>query len=695
MKILIYGGKGWIGKQFIDIFDKLNIEYVLGNSRVDEFENTKKEILKINPTHILSTIGRTHGIIGDKKFSTIDYLENEGKLVENIRDNLFAPLSLALICNNLNIHYTYLGTGCIFNYYQFDNTMYNGFTESSLPNFFGSSYSIVKGYTDQFMNILNNCGFQYNNILNLRIRMPINSDNNERNFINKIISYDNICSIANSMSVLPDLIPIAIDLMIKYKTGTINFTNPGTISHNEILQMYKDIVEPNFTWKNFTIEEQNKILLSKRSNNYLSTTLLESLYPSVKNIKDAVRECLHDYKKNKNYLNNFYNIENKIQKNNLLKYNNYLVDIELPEPEPEIKSYCCWLKKDIIQNNNKNLTINNKNLTIDNKNLTIDNNDENINLLVTGGCGFIGSNFINYIYNNYNNINIINIDALYYCANIKNIHTNIINDKKRYVFIKGNLCNKNLLDNILKKYNIRYIIHFAAQSHVQNSFEDSLQYTKDNILGTHTLLEACRKYNKIIRFIHVSTDEVYGESKLNEVNHKTEYSTLYPTNPYAGTKAGAELIAQTYYHSFKLPIIITRGNNVYGPNQYPEKLIPKFIKLLKNNKKVTIQGNGNVIRGFLYITDTVKAFEKILCYGKIGEIYNIGCEKDMEYSINDIAKILIKLIKKDDNYEKWIEKIEDRPFNDTRYYISNDKLKALGWKCETKFIDGLNKILAT
>ena len=154
---------------------------------------------------------------------------------------------------------------------------------------------------------------------------------------------------------------------------------------------------------------------------------------------------------------------------------------------------------------------------------------------------------------------------------------------------------------------------------------------------------------------------------------------MSPTNPYAATKAGAEMLAQSYSHSYKFPIIITRGNNVYGPNQYPEKLIPKFIKLLKDDKKVTIQGNGSCVRAFLHVSDTVEAFEKILFYGKIGEIYNIGCDEKMEYSVLDIAKILIKKIKNTEEYDEWIEYIEDRPFNDQRYYISNAKVKELSW----------------
>ncbi len=316
-----------------------------------------------------------------------------------------------------------------------------------------------------------------------------------------------------------------------------------------------------------------------------------------------------------------------------------------------------------------------------------------INLLVTGGCGFIGSNFINLIWKT-NKYNIINFDAMYYCANETNIDEKI-RSSSNYCLIKGNLTNMDLLKEILNSHKITHIVHFAAQSHVQNSFNDSLQFTQDNIVGTHTLLETARLYGKIERFIHVSTDEVYGESMIKENElHKTEHSVLCPSNPYAATKAGAELIAQSYYHSYRMPIIITRGNNVYGPNQYPEKLIPKFIKLLKENKKVTIQGDGSNLRAFLHANDTASAFELILEKGVLGEIYNIGCDEGMEYSVIEVAKILIKMIKgTDTNHHDWLEYIEDRPFNDARYYISNNKLKQLGWEIKIDFLDGLEKLV--
>lgn len=316
---------------------------------------------------------------------------------------------------------------------------------------------------------------------------------------------------------------------------------------------------------------------------------------------------------------------------------------------------------------------------------------------ITGGAGFIGSNFINKFFNYYNDqdFTLINYDALYYSGNKNNININIINDK-RYKFIHGNLQSFHLLKYIFENNKITHIIHFAAQSHVQNSFDDSLQYTKDNVIGTHNLLEVCRLYcPSLIKFIHVSTDEVYGEStlKLNE-NCKTEKSLLCPTNPYAASKAAAEMLVNSYNHSFKLPLIITRGNNVYGPNQYPEKVIPKFIKQLQNNEKITIQGDGHCVRAFLHSEDTANAFIVILEKGIIGEIYNIGCDENMEYSILDIGKFLIKKIKGENiNPDNFIEYIKNRPFNDERYYISNNKLKELGWKIEKKFEEEIMKLI--
>jgi len=620
MKVLIYGSKGWIGNQFVSILIENGVHFVGGKSRVDDEVQLLAEIESIAPTHVVSFIGRTHGQIGTTNYTTIDYLEQSGKLTENIRDNLFSPLLLAEVCRLRQIHFTYLGTGCIFKYdeeHPFGQEV-NGFDEESLPNFFGSSYSIVKGFTDRFIHL-------YDNVLNLRIRMPITGEKNGRNFITKITTYERVCSVPNSMTVLPELLVYVLEMMRRKTTGTVNLTNPGLISHNEMLEMYREIVDPAFTWKNFNQDEQRAILAADRSNNFLETTKLETMFPQIRHIKDAVRDCMVSYR---NHRDNLASLK-----------------------QPSV-------------------------------------------ILVTGGCGFIGSNFINYYFPKNSPDLLINLDALYYCADENNVDVEIRKHPK-YKLVVGNLTNAACVAHCLQTYGVTQVIHFAAQSHVQNSFEDSIQFTHDNILGTHVLLEACRKYGNIQKFVHVSTDEVYGESMNSvEEQHKTEHSILCPTNPYAATKAGAELIAQSYNHSFHLPIIITRGNNVFGPNQYPEKLIPRFIQLLRANKKVTIQGDGSTVRAFLHVDDVAKAFEIILQNGKIGEIYNIGCDEDMEYSVLDIARILIKMIKKTDDYSQWIEYVEDRPFNDQRYYISNQKIKDLGWVIERNLTEGLEKYLA-
>jgi dTDP-4-dehydrorhamnose reductase len=295
MKVLVYGLNGWIGGYVEKFMQSNNINYIGSNFRVDDEDNIEKELNEINPTHLLSIIGRTHGKIGDKVYPTIDYLEEPGKLVDNIRDNLYSPIFLASLAKKYHKHFTYFGTGCIFNY---DDTHpfgeeSNGFTELDKPNFFGSSYSIVKGFTDRLMHLFES------NVLNLRIRMPITNDLSKRNFITKISTYKKVCSIPNSMSVLPDLIPIMFQMMNDNLTGTYNFTNPGLISHNEILQMYQEIVNPDFKWVNFTIDEQDRILASKRSNNFLSTYKIASKY-QVPNIKDSVRNMLEQIKIVKN-----------------------------------------------------------------------------------------------------------------------------------------------------------------------------------------------------------------------------------------------------------------------------------------------------------------------------------------------------------------------------------------------------------
>jgi nucleoside-diphosphate-sugar epimerase len=291
MKIYLVGQRGWIGQMILKSCEQFNIPIVFSDFR-GESDEIVQDILSKNVTHVFCCLGRTHGTFEGKPYTTIDYLQNPETLHQNMNDNLYVPLRLANFCERNQIHFTYLGTGCIYSYEQNKNI----FTEEDSPNFFGSNYSIVKGFTNQLM--------KDTKALHLRIRMPITSEKNPRNFITKITSYEKICSIPNSMSVLDELIPLAIHMMKENIVGTFNFTNPGVVSHNEILEMYRDNVDSEFVWKNFSIEEQNKILLSKRSNNYLDTTRLENtflklkeLYPdlTLHHISTAVRNCLVNY----------------------------------------------------------------------------------------------------------------------------------------------------------------------------------------------------------------------------------------------------------------------------------------------------------------------------------------------------------------------------------------------------------------
>ena len=292
--------------------------------------------------------------------------------------------------------------------------------------------------------------------------------------------------------------------------------------------------------------------------------------------------------------------------------------------------------------------------------------------LVTGGCGFIASNFLNLMKEKYPEIKFVNLDKLDYCSNVHNVNPGVA------TFVKGNICDEDLVGYLIKQYDFDVVFHFAAMSHVDNSFNDPKKFTLNNAYGTHVLLDKFRELKPNVEFIHFSTDEVYGES-LTENPFKESTGVLKPTNPYAASKAAAEMIVQSYIDSYKMNIKTIRCNNVYGPNQYPEKLIPKFKKLLKEGKKCTIHGtkSSQVKRAFMHIEDVVNAVDVVWKKGESGEIYNIA--SDDEISVMDVTKLMIKTITGSENYDKYITFIEDRPFNDSRYYICSQKLKKLGW----------------
>ena len=308
------------------------------------------------------------------------------------------------------------------------------------------------------------------------------------------------------------------------------------------------------------------------------------------------------------------------------------------------------------------------------------------NILLTGGAGFIGSHVVRRLVKNYPQYNIVNFDCLDYCSCLKNIED--LEAYPNYKFVEGNICSSDFVRHIILSEKIDTVMHFAAQSHVDNSFGNSFAFTKVNVLGTHVLLEAAYRC-RVKRFIHVSTDEVYGE---NEGEHYKEEMVLEPTNPYSATKAAAEFIAKSYLRSFKLPLIITRGNNVYGPHQYPEKLIPKFICRLYRNMPLCIHGSGDNTRSFIFVEDVAEAFDTILHKGTTGEIYNIGINDDK--SNLSVANDLLDVFGFDaEKKATMIQFVEDRKYNDKRYAIDSKKLNDLGWQPRTEWKDGLKRTI--
>ncbi|KAG4924033.1 Trifunctional UDP-glucose 4,6-dehydratase/UDP-4-keto-6-deoxy-D-glucose 3,5-epimerase/UDP-4-keto-L-rhamnose-reductase RHM1 [Glycine soja] len=310
------------------------------------------------------------------------------------------------------------------------------------------------------------------------------------------------------------------------------------------------------------------------------------------------------------------------------------------------------------------------------------------NILITGAAGFIASHVCNRIVRNYPDYKIIVLDKLDYCSNLKNLIPS--RSSPNFKFIKGDIGSADLVNYILLTESIDTIMHFAAQTHVDNSFGNSFEFTKNNIYGTHVLLEACKvSKGQVKRFIHVSTDEVYGETDEDAVVGNHEASQLLPTNPYSATKAGAEMLVMAYGRSYGLPVITTRGNNVYGPNQFPEKLIPKFLLLAMKGRTLPIHGDGSNVRSYLYCEDVAEAFEIILHRGEVGHVYNIGTKK--ERRVIDVARDICRFFNLDpDTHVKFVE---NRPFNDQRYFLDDEKLKDLGWSEGTTWEEGLRKTM--
>lgn len=302
-------------------------------------------------------------------------------------------------------------------------------------------------------------------------------------------------------------------------------------------------------------------------------------------------------------------------------------------------------------------------------------------ILVTGGAGFIGSNFVRYILFKYPNYHIINLDKLTYAGNLDNLSD--IEGHPNYRFAKGDICDSGLVNEVVEE-GVDAMVHFAAESHVDRSIYDPGIFVKTNVLGTQILLESALKF-KIDRFVQVSTDEVYGS--LDEEGSSTETSQLLPNSPYSASKASADLLVRSYFETFHLPVIITRCTNNYGPYQFPEKLIPLFITNALFNQSLPIYGDGLYVRDWIYVEDHCNALDLILHHGKEGEIYNIsGGNEKTNLEITDL------ILRKLDKPRSLVQHVKDRPAHDRRYSLNCSKIKdQLGWTPKTPFEEGVSK----
>ncbi|XP_055354352.1 uncharacterized protein LOC129600002 [Paramacrobiotus metropolitanus] len=618
MKFLVYGADGWIGGLIADILRNAG-DKVFKGSRVLSIDDVLLDLKTTEPHYVICSLGRTWG----PGYNSIDYLEQPGKLPENIFANLTAPVLIAQASaahrTPSSVPVLYIGSGCIFEYDDEHPQKSNKcFTEAEPPNFVGSSYSVVKGQTDLIMK-------NFSHVLSARIRMPITEQSSSRDFITKVLGYERIISSPNSVSVLPDILPFLVACLLDGKRGTINAVNPGVIEHEEIVHMYEQISNRPHKYSLMTIEQQNKLLLAQRSNNCLSTELFDQWFA-------------------------------ELPKHLKAKY-------KVPEKLAPAKER---IRRIIAIRESKGVdTVNSK------------------VILVTGGCGFIGSNFINYWSKQYPDDIIVNLDSLQFSSNPKNIENP---GHFKYHFIYGSLLDAPLVSKLFQDFAFTHVVHFAAASNVDQSFSHPMDCTSSNVLGTHVLLEVVRKCKTLQILVYISTDEVYGEIVQGS---SSETFPFLPTNPYAASKASAECLVMSYGKSYNIPYIITRCNNVYGPYQYPAQAIPKFALLILKQRKMPVHGSGQAVRRFLHVFDKCRALDLIIEKGQIGEIYNIGTQD--EVSILQICSLLLQeVFKKDVHLQDWIVHVPDRPYNDCRYAVDFSKLKALGWEQSIDFKDGFS-----
>jgi dTDP-glucose 4,6-dehydratase len=606
MKILMYGATGWIGTMLLHLLRQEECTVLPAKARLQNVYDVEAELDAIKPDRVVLCAGITGR-------PNVDWCESHPE--ETAAVNFYGTVGLVKACEQRNVHITNFATGCIFEYDDKHPIGGAGFTEQSAPNFFGSYYSKTKAAAEA-------ATLDCQTHLLLRVRMPITCDLSPRCFVTKIATYPKIVNVPNSMTVLPDLLPLAVQLILHGDVGVYNFVNPGVVSHAEILDAYKAVVDPFYTYVVMDQAEHDTVTVAKRSNNALDTTKLQARFPEAR-IPLAIESIKKLFQANKPLYQR----------------------VHIPR-----------------------------------------------SILVTGGAGFIGSGFLQHIQSIAPATKITVLDNFMPCASV----THLLGLKVQ--IINGNIEDLHAVQNALALSDADTVVHFAAQTHVDNSFGNSLEFTRTNVIGTHVLLECARACPAIKRFVHISTDEVYGETLGWETEAMTEGRLLMPTNPYAASKVGAEALVHAYFKSYHLPVITVRLNNVFGPRQYPEKVVPRFLVRYLSGLPLQFQGSGLQSRHFLYVDDAVAAITVVLTKGVLGGTYNIG--SDEEYTIQEVAAKIQdtktgdhedgKDDPEDDTPLQFLH-TADRPFNDQRYCINDEKVRQLGWQPKVTFAEGLTR----
>ena len=606
MKYLLVGSNGFLGSYISKRLGNIqDIELATYSEHICSPQDAVALIERIRPERLVCCVGRTNYASSGNGPRNIDSLEDLSKFEDMSLANLYVPIWLAKATMDANVPMLYFGTGCIYTQEDVDTSL----VSEELPiNFFGSSYSRMKGLTDTLLRM-------YPNVLNARIRMPIlgRFSGFPHDFLDKLLRYPNIHSVRNSMTIVPNVVPILLGALHEQHAGTVNAVNPNALTHKELLESFATTLGTVLR-KHYVASNKELNLLAQRSNVRLDTSKLETIYAS---LSETTKRMFH-------------------------------ID-PLRSTQEALEIYVWPCKK--------------------------------YRLLVTGGSGFIGAEFVKTAKTWPFVDTVLNLDLK------EDLHeTEIKLDLSKSS--SGSETTVEVLTKALQQHKITHVIHFAAKTHVDQSFDgpQSLEYTRTNVLGTHQLLEAIRNTTgQYIELVHMSTDEVYGS--LDHTTWATEQSTvLVPTNPYAASKVGAECLVQAYGTSFGLPWKMLRCNNVYGPTQM-EKVIPTFIKQCALGSPITIHGSGLQRRMFIHVQDVVQAIQCVILQGSNHEIYNIGSRD--EISVLDLAHVIRDLVSQKTHVKTSIVHVEDRPFNDQRYAVNDDKLKALGFTQKIPFQSGL------